>query len=274
MSDAIKTMKLYVQVERVFNELHELGIADDDSVEVDLLTRFDQYHYEGVDAVDAAIQRCQIATGQHVVEVGAGIGGPARYLAHKTGCMVTAYELQADLNTVGLQLTERTGLTNLVSHRQGDFLASQPREPLADAVVSWLAFLHIPDRTRLLERCFAHLKLGGKIFIEDFSKLHPFTERERHDLETKIYCSYLPTPDEYIAQLAAAGFVRIHLEDMTASWTRFVRSRLDAFRASQERQLRVHGEAVVAGLDDFYATMTSLYEGGNLGGARITARKP
>ena len=61
---------------------------------------------------------------------------------------------------------------------------------------------------------------------------------------------------------------------MTASWTTFVNGRLAAFRAAADRHIRVHGREIVAGLDDFYAAMDRLYQGGNLGGARVLARKP
>ena len=50
----IKSMKLYVGVERVFNELRALGIDDEAPLAVEDLTPFDQYHYHGTAAVDAA----------------------------------------------------------------------------------------------------------------------------------------------------------------------------------------------------------------------------
>lgn len=274
MTEAIKTMRLYTDTDRVFNELRELGVADQARIDVEMLTPFDQYHYEGTAAVEAAIQVCGINADQHVLEVGSGIGGPSRYIAHRTGCTVTALELQADLNETAVQLTQRCGLADRVQHRQGDFLVDDSTESGYDALVSWLAFLHIPDRTQLFSRCMADLKAGGQIFIEDFSRRGEFSSQEVADLEAKIYCRYVPTQDEYIEQVAAAGFTDIHAEDMTEPWTHFVRGRLDGFRAARARHLRVHNEAIVAGLDDFFATMTSLYEGGNLGGIRLVARKP
>ena len=273
MSDLIKTMKLYVKGDRVFNELRELGLSDDDPLKVEVLTAFDQYHYEGVTAVEQAIDQCGIRSNHHILEVGSGIGGPARYLAHKAGCQVTALELQADLNLIAQSLTERCGLGDRINHQQGDFLEANAAERPYDGVASWLAFLHIPNRKRLFEQCFSHIKPQGFLYIEDFSKLNEFTKREQQDLESKIFCKYVPTVDEYIGQVKAAGFKDVQIEDMTSGWTKFVRSRLDAFRASHDRNLRVHGQATVDGLDDFYATMTSLYEGGNLGGIRLIARK-
>ena len=187
MADPIKTMKLYVQVERVFNELRELGMSDSDLLPVETLAPYDQYHYDGVKAVEQAIQQCNITESDHVLDVGAGIGGPARYVAHQTGSRVTAVELQPDLNEIGQHLTKRTALSHLITHQQGDFLEAKPPQKPYDALVSWLAFLHIPDKKRLFKRCFAHLKPNGFLYIEDFSKRHPFTEQEREELVSKVF---------------------------------------------------------------------------------------
>lgn len=274
MTELIKTMKLYTEADRIFNELHALGIADDEPLQLETLVAFDQYHYEGVGAVDKAAQLCGIHEDHHVLEVGSGIGGPSRYLAYQTGCTVTALELQADLHGIGTRLTERCDLSLLVQHRQGDFLDEEATDWNYDALVSWLAFLHIPDRAQLLSRCLADLKPGGYLFIEDFSKRGEFSIDEAADLESKIYCQYVPTQSEYVDQVTAAGFIDIQVEDMTQRWTQFVRDRLDEFHAKRPRHLRVHGETIVRGLEDFFATITRLYEGGNLGGLRLVARKP
>jgi len=272
--EPIKTMKLYSNAERIFNELREIGIGLEDPISVEELLPFDQYHYGGAGAVDHAIEMCEFKTENRILEVGSGIGGPARYIAHKTGCTVTALELQSDLHEVGVQLTKQCNLTQSVQHEQGDFLEMELGTASYDGVVSWLVFLHIPNRQRLFARCMEMLNPGGRLYIEDFSRLGTFSQTEQRDLEKKIYCEYLPTPDEYVDQVATAGFCDIQTADMTASWTHFVRTRLDAFRAARDRNLRVHGDTTVDGLDDFYATMRSLYEGGNLGGLRLVATKP
>ncbi len=287
--EPIKTMKLYTQVARVFNELRELGIDDDDPIRVADLLPFDQYHYEGVTAVEEAIHACAINATKRVLEVGAGIGGPARYLADRVGCRVTALELQADLHAVGAQLTERCGLARYVAHRHSDFLdehaaaldytghdssARDSSGAAYDTLVSWLAFLHIPDRQRLFDRCMAVLKPGGYLYIEDFSKRGEFSPAELADLASKVYCRDLPTQPEYVAQVMAAGFGNVQVTDMTEPWTCFVRQRYDAFCGARARHMRVHGAEIVDGLDDFFATMAQLYEGGNLGGLRLVAQKP
>ncbi len=266
-------MKLYDRVERVHNELRALGIADDAPLDVAQLTPFDQYHYHGTAAVDEAIAALDIDASSRVLDVGAGIGGPARYLAATAGCHVTALELQPDLDATGADLTRRCGLQGRVEHVRGDILDGAPAAGTYDAVISYLTILHIPDRARLFAAIHRALRPGGGLYIEDFTLLREADEAERETLRVKVQCPYVPSPATYVVHLVGAGFRNVALEDVTASWTSFIAERLAAFRADRPRLDAIHGTDLADGLEDFYATMASLYGAGVLGGARITARR-
>ena len=96
----MKAMKLYDQVERIHNELALIEIGDAAPLTVEQLTPFDQYHYLGTEAVDEAIVALRLGPGMHVLDIGSGIGGPARYIAAASGAHVTALELQPDLDAL------------------------------------------------------------------------------------------------------------------------------------------------------------------------------
>ena len=85
----IKSMKLYTHIDRVFNELAEMGIGESDSLTESELCRFDQLHYHGTEALDVAAKMIGARPEQYWIEIGSGIGGPARYLAeqHKVNVM-------------------------------------------------------------------------------------------------------------------------------------------------------------------------------------------
>lgn len=266
-------MKLYHQVERVFNELRALGIAPDDPIEVHKLVAFDQYHYLGTEAVDEAVRRLDLNPDLHVLEVGSGIGGPSRHLAHSCGCRMTALELQADLHETAVQLTERCGLGETVQHVCGNVLDGVPPGGF-DALVSWLTFLHIPQRSQLYTRCFEALKPGGGMFVEDYFARGTLTDGEREILAREVFCDHVPEMEDYRAELRAAGFEGLELIDMSEPWVEFVQERWSRFRALRERNLRLHGADIVDGLDDFYSAVVKLFTGGNLGGIRFVARKP
>ena len=164
---AIKDMQLYAQADRILIDLKALGIGDDEPLDVGTLSRFDQLHYHGTEALDEAIRLMRIDGGARVLEVGSGWGGPARYLAARTGAKVTAIELQDDYHAVARKLTSRCSLADQVEHIQGDFLASELPDGSFDRVVSWLALYHIPNRPRYLAMAFDLLRPGGGFLAED-----------------------------------------------------------------------------------------------------------
>jgi len=271
-ADAIKTMKLYADVERVDRELRARGKAPHAPLSPADLAPFDQLHYGGTGAVDEAVAQVGIDDAKRVIDIGSGLGGPARHLASTTGCRVTAIELQRELHASASRLTLRCGLDNRVEHVHGDFLRTILPVAGFDALVSWLTFLHIPDKKALLGRCRSVLRDRGGIYIEDFFQRRPLTDAERERLKKDVYCAALPTADEYRRELESAGFEDIQLRDMSADWTAFVSDRRRRFAADRVRFVHLHGPATFGKLDAFYQAMQTLFEGGNLGGIRITAR--
>ena len=270
----IKTMKLYQSPDRIFNELKALGIADDAALNVEQLVPFDQYHYLGTDAVDEAIDSLSLVSQSRVLEVGSGIGGPARYLAHQTNCQVSAIELQTDLHEVAASLTKRCGLEDRVRHYCENILDFSTDPADFDGVVSWLSFLHIPDRSTLLNKCHDLLRHGGKILIEDFYKRGELSPEETRILSEDIFCDYLPSLEEYRSQLLESRFIEVRIIDKTRLWADFVNVRLQQFVENRQRHLRVHGPEIVEALEIFYQRVSQLYASGHLGGAQLIAEKP
>ena len=172
----IKSMKLYTNVERVYNELAELGKGENDPLSVEEVSSFDQLHYHGTDALDTAIRLIGISPEQSLLEIGSGIGGPARYLASKSGAHITALELQDDQNQIAQQLSQLCGISQNLSHECGDFLTYDWGDRRFDAIVSWLALYHIPDRQNMLARCHHILKTHGKFYTEDLCRKGEFSD--------------------------------------------------------------------------------------------------
>jgi len=270
MSD-IKSMKLYTHVERIDNELAQLGKNPGDPISVDELSTFDQLHYHGTEALDIALERIGSGPDQHWLEIGSGIGGPARYLAHRGGIRVTALELQPDQNELATQLSRRCAIDAQIEHVCGDFLEHDFGDQRFDAVVSWLALYHIPERAKLLSRCRALLKPGSRFYTEDLCSIGRIDAQQMADLERDLYAITLPSLAEYRSDLENAGFAIETCTDMTADWARFTRERLAAYRADRARHVRVHGEATVDALDDFYSAVDHQFQSGKLGGLRLCA---
>ena len=201
-SDAIKSMRLYSHLERIERALSAAGIDPKGALRVADLSAFDQFHYHGTAAVDAAIEALALGPDDRVAEVGSGVGGPARYIAETAGSRVTALELQPDLNALARELTARCGLAERVEHLCGDVLDGPLARRGYEAVVSWLALYHIADHRSLFTRIYDALKPTGRLFIEDLCTRRPFTDEEWELLSVEIYARRLPTIEEYHGELA------------------------------------------------------------------------
>ena len=269
----IKSMKLYNNVERIFNELREIGKSTSDNLMVKDLSRFDQFHYHGTDAIDISIKKLGINDKSKILDVGSGIGGPARYIANKTGSEITAIELQSDQNNLANTLTKRCGLSNKVTHICGDILDYDFKNKKFDAVVSWLTLYHIPNHEILLNKLYDLLNSNGFFYTEDITSRIKLSDDEIKEIEKEIYGKHLPNFDKYISNLEKNGFKLIYSEDMSSSWTEFTKERIIQFNSEKERNIRVHGKEVVDSLNSFYNFVGKYYSNGKLGGIRFLAKK-
>ena len=269
----IKSMNLYNNVDRIFNELNEIGKSDSDNLSIKDLTKFDQFHYHGTDAIDIAIDLLEINSNSKILDVGSGIGGPARYIASKTGAKVTAIELQSDQNNLASNLTNRCGLATKVNHLCGDILDYDFKGQKFDAVVSWLTLYHITNHKILLTKLNDLLNLNGFFYTEDITSRVDLSDAELKDIEKEIYGKHLPSFDKYISNLEHNGFSVISSEDMSNSWTEFTKTRIKTYNSEKDRNIRVHGKEVVESLNSFYNFVGQYFSNGKLGGIRIAAKK-
>jgi len=269
----IKSMKLYNNVDRIFNELREIGKSTSSSLLVEDLTKFDQLHYHGTDAIDIFIEKLEINEKIKILDVGSGMGGPARYIANKTGAEITAIELQSDQNNVAKDLTKKCGLSNKVNHICGNILDYDFKDQTFDAVVSWLTLYHIDNHEILLKKLFDLLNPNGFFYTEDITSRINLSDADLKEIKKEIYGIHLPYFDKYISNLEQNGFKLIFSEDMSSSWTDFTKERIKKYNSKKERNIRVHGKEVYDSLNSFYNFVGQYFSNGKLGGIRVIAKK-
>jgi len=265
-------MPLYTHLERINRGLAAIGIGPHDSIRPEQLFPLDQWHYHGLGAIRDAAELLRLGPGSRVLDVGAGVGGPARYLAHMTGCHVTALDLQPELHAIGEDLTRRCGLAERIDHVCGDALTCPIPDAAFDAVVSWLAVLHIPERGRLCSQFAGALRPGGTCYIEDLCKRAPFAGQDLLDLREVVFGITVTSIDEYVAHLRSAGFADVVATDVTSDWAPYAAARLKAWREDRASYASIHGEGAYAAQEMFYAVIARLYDSGSLGGVRLVAR--
>ena len=242
------------------------------------LGHLEHFHYFGSKACDRAIETLKLNSTSRVLDIGSGVGGPARYISHKTGCQIQGVELREDFNNIARELTKRVGLHQKIQYLTGSILSPQVMNALElnsfDSVVSFLCFLHIKDRQALLDACFRFLTEGGRIYIEDYVANAPLTPDIQATLRDVVQAPYVPTRDVYRHHFEQAGFTDICFIDLTTGWRSWVEQRYENFIQSKDESVRVFGEDVYNHRSQFYQTIHNLFESRTIGGSLITARKP
>ena len=185
-------------LKRAGKDLDALTYAD--------LAVVDEFHIGGRPATRALGEQIDLPAGARVLDIGCGIGGPARFFAAERGWQVEGIDLTAEYVEVAKALSRRVGMADAVSFRQ----ASATALPFADASFDGAYMLHvgmnIADKTGGLRRGAARAEAGRR--VRDLRR-HA-RERRRLRLSGAVVVGAGDQPHRhagaYKAALAAAGF--------------------------------------------------------------------
>ena len=106
--------------------------------------------------------------GMHVLDVGSGLGGPARTLAAEFGCRVTGRDLTEEFCRAAVMLTVRVGLQDRITFQHGSALDLPFEEATFDVVWTQGVFMNIADKPRELgEEKFYNVDVIGEVVKGD-----------------------------------------------------------------------------------------------------------
>jgi len=145
----------------IFDALREAGL-DTERLDLDELAALDEFHALGRAATLALAELSGIRTGETVLDVGAGIGGPARVLAHRYGADVTALDGSARFCRAGERLCAATGLEDRVEVVCADALSLPFEDESFDVVWTQALLQNIEDKPTLLAEFRRVLRAGGR----------------------------------------------------------------------------------------------------------------
>jgi SAM-dependent methyltransferase len=236
----------------------------------DDLFPYDQDHYGGLSAVDALARRAGIDAASRVLDICAGLGGPARFLASRRGCRVVGVELNAGRAAGMARLCRLVRLDGRVAVARADATALPFRSAAFDACVSQEALLHIADKGAVLAEARRVLVPGGRLAFTDWIAHARLAEAERRRLGEWMAAVTLQTLDGYRVLLGRAGFRGVECEDLTDAWRPILRERLLMYRSLRDDMTRRLGARRYAEYDQLYTFFVGLVEAGKLGGGRFS----
>lgn len=140
---------------------------EDQRLKPEQLSALDQFHTRGLAATAELAKLVGIAADMSVLDVGSGVGGPARFLAAVHGCRVTGVDLSEPFVEAARYLTERTGQSGQVSFETASALELPLDDGRFDAVLLQHVAMNIADRARLYREIRRVLKPGGRFATFD-----------------------------------------------------------------------------------------------------------
>ncbi len=161
-----------------------------------------------------------LGSGARVLDLGAGYGGTARYLARTRGCRVTALNLSEKENARNRQMTAEQGLGDLVEVVDGSFQSLPFGEASFDVVWSQDALLHSDDRAQALREAHRVLRSGGELVFTDPMQSDDCPPGVLDPILERIHLSTLGSPTFYRQQAEALGMTVVMIEDQTRNLVR------------------------------------------------------
>ena len=191
---------------------------------MEALAPYDQFHGRGLDATVEAAGLIEADPNDHLLDIGSGIGGPARYFANHFGCRVTGIDLTPEFCEVARQLTRLLRLDDRVAFEVGDALAMPFVDASFDGAYSMNVSMNIADKAALYRETHRVLKPGAWLVLSEIAK----GEHGELDYPTpwasSALTSFLSTPEQTRRGLEQAGFdviqMRSTLEEALASGAR------------------------------------------------------
>lgn len=242
-------------------------------IAIEDLEQFDQDHFLGIQSTNLCIDLLKIDRTSKVLDIGSGLGGPARSISHRTGCSVLGVEIQDDRFASSENLTKIINLQDKVKFLHEDISKANIESSAYTHVISFLAILHVIDKKKILKRIGNFLVKGGFVYIEDYYSLKKPTTEQAQKLLEIISCPNLITKGEYSEFLSLGGIQVEHLIDTTDEWKALVYNRLDDFIRAKDLYAKKYGKIMIDNAESFFSGVNCLYENGLVGGMRIIGKK-
>lgn len=240
-----------------------------DTLTVQDLALVDHVHGRGLSATVELGDHLPIQANHHLLDVGCGLGGPARYLAHRFDCKVSGIDITKPFVEAANQFTRLLGMQDQVTIEHGNGYHLPYVDEVFDGAYTQHVTMNVSDRGRFFAEVYRVLKPGAFFALTEhglgfLGQPHyplPWSEDGRG--------SYLVSPAETRTFLQATGFVDIVVEDTGAKY-------LAAYQQAPQEGLPLLGAHILIGETARQKTLNAArnIEEGRTKPVQVVCRKP
>jgi SAM-dependent methyltransferase len=202
-------------VERIMAGLKAAG-KDPENIHPDDLAPVDQFHTGGRQTTLELAVLTGLNASMSIIDLGGGLGGPARLLATRYSCQVTVLDATCDYTGAGTTLTSMTGLSDAIYFHCGDALKAPFEDGSFDVAWTQHSSMNIEDKVALYSEAYRLVRPGGRLAIHEIMAgvggpvIFPVPWARSED------ASFLAEPEQVRQIILSAGFDEIIWRDTTA----------------------------------------------------------
>jgi ubiquinone/menaquinone biosynthesis C-methylase UbiE len=170
------------------------------------LTAVDEFHVGGLEATQMLVRGMGLRAGMELLDVGCGIGGPARYFAAEQNCRLTGIDLTEEFVKTAESLTKRVKLDGRVSFKRASALTMPFAEETFDGAYMIHVGMNLADKPGVFREVRRVLKSGSRFTIFDLMRAREGALRFPLPWAASEETSFVEGTAQYREALEAAGF--------------------------------------------------------------------
>jgi len=198
---------------RILAAIRAAGLDPEQRLSPEALAALDHFHTGGLRASRELLELAQIRAEDRVLDIGAGLAGPARLLASALGCRVDCLEMSADFCAAARLLNRLTGLDDRIAVHAGSALAMPFPDDSFDVVWMQNVGMNIADKRTLYQEIYRVLKPGGRYAFQEMAAGDAATSYFPLPWATEPGDSFLVSADEMQAAIDESGLIAELFED-------------------------------------------------------------
>jgi cyclopropane fatty-acyl-phospholipid synthase-like methyltransferase len=260
-----------------YSELHQLDSPANRLMRKDIWGSQDigQQSFITPHYLDELIRKAGINANTYVLDIGSGVGGPAIYIAQKTGCRIMGIEI----SDVGVERARKfasdSGLSNRATFHLGDAMEMPFPENEFDVVISLNVMNVFEDKIGLFRQVLRVLKTNGVFaFLSGAVDMPADPEVVKRMSRGCLITEYYDTADSYKTKLKQAGFRVIEVIEYVEDCRIQVKLWGDAFKKHYDAIVKEQGKETTNHHVKYFDTYVRLIDEGRAGNYLFISRKP
>jgi ubiquinone/menaquinone biosynthesis C-methylase UbiE len=198
---------------RILAAVRAAGLNPEQRLSPEALGALDHFHTGGLRASRELLELAQIRAEDRVLDIGAGLAGPARLLAATLGCRVDCLEMSPDFCAGAVLLNRLTGLDDRIAVHKGSALDMPFPDDSFDVVWMQNVGMNIADKRKLYAEINRVLKPGGRFAFQEMAAGKAATSYFPLPWATDPADNFLVSAEEMRSVLGESGFIAEVLED-------------------------------------------------------------